>query len=88
VNNKKIARLTPQPKLMAAGFRGAGFQTCCVADFSVGGTNGSCAGGGLGNPRYGRLGSLRYFGNTNWFSVPVVTNNNVVIENFNILPPD
>jgi len=25
---------------------------------------------------------------TNWFSVPVVTNNNVIIENFNILPPD
>jgi hypothetical protein len=24
----------------------------------------------------------------NWFSVPVVTNNNAVIENFNILPPD
>jgi hypothetical protein len=26
--------------------------------------------------------------NWTWFSVPVVTNNNVVIENFNILPPD
>jgi len=25
---------------------------------------------------------------TNWFSVPVVTNNNVVIERFNVLPPD
>ena len=25
---------------------------------------------------------------TNWFTVPVVTNNNAVIENFNILPPD
>jgi hypothetical protein len=25
---------------------------------------------------------------TNWFSVPVVTNNNAVIESFNILPPD
>jgi hypothetical protein len=24
----------------------------------------------------------------NWFTVPVVTNNNAVIENFNILPPD
>jgi hypothetical protein len=27
-------------------------------------------------------------GNTHWFSVPVVTNNNAVIESFNILPPD
>ncbi|MGA2786442.1 MAG: hypothetical protein ABSF60_02840 [Verrucomicrobiota bacterium] len=26
--------------------------------------------------------------NWNWFSVPVVTNNNAVIESFNILPPD
>ena len=25
---------------------------------------------------------------TNWYSVPVVTNNNAVIESFNILPPD
>jgi hypothetical protein len=25
---------------------------------------------------------------TNWFTVPVVTNNNAVIESFNILPPD
>ena len=25
---------------------------------------------------------------TGWTSVPVVTNNNVIIENFNILPPD
>jgi hypothetical protein len=25
---------------------------------------------------------------TNWYSQPVVTNNNAVIENFNILPPD
>jgi hypothetical protein len=25
---------------------------------------------------------------TNWFSLPVVTNNNAVIESFNILPPD
>jgi hypothetical protein len=25
---------------------------------------------------------------TNWFSTPVVTNNNAVIESFNILPPD
>jgi hypothetical protein len=24
----------------------------------------------------------------NWFSMPMVTNNNAVIENFNILPPD
>ena len=25
---------------------------------------------------------------TNWYSMPVVTNNNAVIESFNILPPD
>jgi hypothetical protein len=49
-------------KAMAAGLRSAGFQTCCVADFPVGGTSGSCASSGLGNPRYSRLGSLRYFG--------------------------
>jgi hypothetical protein len=42
--------------------RSAGFQTCCVADFPVGGTSGGCTGSGFGNPRYSRLGSLRYFG--------------------------
>jgi hypothetical protein len=25
---------------------------------------------------------------TNWYSMPVVTNNNAVIESFNLLPPD
>ncbi len=25
---------------------------------------------------------------TNWYSLPVVTNNNAVIESFNVLPPD
>jgi hypothetical protein len=40
----------------------AGFQTCCIADFPVGRTSGSCASSGFGNPRYSRLGSLRYFG--------------------------
>jgi hypothetical protein len=28
------------------------------------------------------------FGNPSWYSVPVVTNNRVVIESFNLLPPD
>jgi hypothetical protein len=28
------------------------------------------------------------FGNVNWYSLPVVTSNNAVIESFNILPPD
>ncbi len=28
------------------------------------------------------------FGNPIWFSVPVVTNNNAVVEQFNLLPPD
>ena len=44
----------------------AGFRTCCIADFPVGrasairgGWNSSSA-RGLGNPRYSRLGSLRY----------------------------
>jgi hypothetical protein len=27
-------------------------------------------------------------GNINWYSVPVMTNNNAVIESYNILPPD
>jgi len=27
-------------------------------------------------------------GNPIWFAAPVVTNNNAVIESFNILPPD
>jgi hypothetical protein len=40
--------------------RSAGFQTCCVADFQVGGTSGSHGRSGFGNPRYSRLGSLRY----------------------------
>jgi outer membrane lipoprotein-sorting protein len=39
----------------------AGFQTCCVADFQVGMINGCRAVSGFGNPRYSRLGSLRYF---------------------------
>jgi hypothetical protein len=34
------------------------------------------------------VGTTNLVGGTNWFSGPVVTNNNVVIENFNILPPD
>ena len=46
----------------AAGLRSAGFQTCCVADFQVGRTNGSRTGSGFGNPRHSRLGSPRYFG--------------------------
>jgi hypothetical protein len=33
-------------------------------------------------------GTTNSVGGTNWFSVPVVTNNNVVIERFNVLPPD
>ena len=28
------------------------------------------------------------FNNPIWFAAPVVTNNNVVIERFNVLPPD
>ena len=39
----------------------AGFQTCCVADFQVGMMNGCREVSGFGNPRYSRLGSLRYF---------------------------
>src|SRR5712671_3965443 len=38
----------------------AGFLTCCVADFPVGMIWKVRGGGGLGNPRYSRLGSLRY----------------------------
>jgi arylsulfatase A-like enzyme len=45
----------------AVGLRSAGFQTCCVADFQVGETNGSHPGSGFGNPRHSRLGSPRYF---------------------------
>jgi hypothetical protein len=33
-------------------------------------------------------GTNNLVGGTNWFTVPVVTNNNAVIESFNILPPD
>jgi hypothetical protein len=32
--------------------------------------------------------STNILGNIYWFTAPVVTNNNAVIENFNILPPD
>src|SRR5712671_958094 len=38
----------------------AGFLTCCVADFPVGMIWKVRGIGGLGNPRYSRLGSLRY----------------------------
>jgi len=34
------------------------------------------------------VGTNNLVGGTNWFTVPVVTNNNAVIESFNILPPD
>jgi hypothetical protein len=34
------------------------------------------------------VGANNLGGGINWFSVPVVTNNNAVIENFNLLPPD
>ena len=36
----------------------AGFQTCCIADFQVGFA--AIAVRGFGNPRHGRLGSLRH----------------------------
>jgi hypothetical protein len=29
-----------------------------------------------------------FLGPNGWVSIPVVTNNNAVIESFNILPPD
>ena len=32
--------------------------------------------------------STDYATYTNWYSMPVITNNNAVIESFNILPPD
>jgi hypothetical protein len=32
--------------------------------------------------------SANILGNPIWFTVPVVTNNNAVIQQFNILPPD
>ena len=46
--------------------RSAGFQTCCIADFQIGGASelqaraASTTASGFGNPRYSRLGSLRY----------------------------
>ena len=46
--------------------RSAGFQTCCIADFQIGGGVRRGAVGGFGNPRYSRLGSLRYFGCGRW----------------------
>ncbi len=54
--------------------RSAGFQTCCIADFQIGrgrafraratsrGVAGDRTARGFGNPRYSRLGSLRYTG--------------------------
>jgi len=46
----------------SAGFSvsSAGFQTCCIADFQVGQRHVVRIGSGFGNPRYSRLGSLRY----------------------------
>jgi len=40
--------------------RSAGFQTCRIADFQIGRASKQRGGCGFGNPRYGRLGSLRY----------------------------
>ena len=40
--------------------RTAGFQTCCLADFQIGRASKSRGVRGFGNPRYSRLGSLRY----------------------------
>jgi hypothetical protein len=42
-------------------------------------------GSSLGNVVTNTTDHLTY---TNWFTVPVVTNNNAVIESFNLLPPD
>ena len=40
--------------------RSAGFQTCCIADFQIGRVSQWRGVRGFGNPRYSRLGSLRY----------------------------
>ena len=40
--------------------RTAGFQTCCLADFQIGRASNGRGVRGFGNPRYSRLGSLRY----------------------------
>ena len=41
-------------------WRGAGFQTCCLAAFQIGRALGQCGVRGFGNPRYSRLGSVRH----------------------------
>jgi len=41
-------------------WRGAGFQTCRIADFQIGRASKRCGVGEFGNSRYSRLGRLRY----------------------------
>ena len=42
-------------------YRNAGFQTCGLADFQIGRASKMRGARGFGNPRYSRLGSLRYW---------------------------
>ena len=68
-----VAQVSPAPAGLTADFQSrlarvcsAGFQTCCIADFQIGSPSASLRPfnsrslGGFGNPRYSRLGSLRY----------------------------
>jgi len=47
-------------KLRFPSRRSAGFPTCCIADFQIGRASQWRGVRGFGNPRYGRLGSLRH----------------------------
>jgi len=49
-----------RPGRSGQNWRGAGFQTCCLAVFQIGRAAKRCGIRGFGNPRYSRLGSLRY----------------------------
>ncbi len=50
--------LNPKPR--DPGRCSAGFQTCCIADFQIGRASDFATVRGFGNPRYSRLGGLRY----------------------------
>jgi prepilin-type N-terminal cleavage/methylation domain-containing protein len=61
-------RLPPHSKI-ATTLSTAGFPTCCVADFQIGGASESRGACGLGNPRHSRLGSLRHNSSTRAFTL-------------------
>jgi len=85
-----IMRLASRGKKKKAA-RSAGFQICCSPTSQSAG-RAACKGSGLENPRYSRLGSLRYFGSLRRVvsflrhRLSAEEPPTVVLENYAVLP--